>query len=124
MDLATLRKRVEAGTVGTVDALVDDLVLIFDNAKVYNAKGSDYHKMAHTLKEVVKAQQGLYNRWAATKGGDDDAPPAEAAGGAETEPAPAPARDDSAPPARRKRAATSQAAAPLLSSRRKRGAAS
>ena len=124
MDLATARKRIEAGTVTTVDLLVDDLVLIFDNAMVYNAKGSDYHKMALTLKEVVKAQQGLYNRWAAAKAakGDGDA---EAAGDEEAAPAaaPPPARDDSAPSARRKRAATS-AAAPLLSSRRKRGAAS
>ena len=72
MDLATARKRIEAGTVTTVDLLVDDLVLIFDNAMVYNAKGSDYHKMAHTLKEVVKAQQGLYNRWAAAKAAKGD----------------------------------------------------
>jgi len=67
MDFWTLRKRVESGVVCDVPALVSDLYLIFDNAMVYNAHGSDYHKMAHTLKENVKYQFQLYNKWAAER---------------------------------------------------------
>jgi len=67
MDFSTLRKRIEAGLVPDVGALVAGLNLIFSNAMLYNAKGSDYHKMALTLRDVVKQQHGLYRTWHATK---------------------------------------------------------
>ena len=41
MDLSTLRKRVESGAVAEVAALVDGLILIFENAMQYNPKSSD-----------------------------------------------------------------------------------
>ena len=61
MDFTTLKRRIETGVVIDVPALVADLVLIFDNAMLYNGKGTDYYRMAQTLKDCVKAQQNLYN---------------------------------------------------------------
>jgi len=63
MDLSTLRKRVEAGTVMDMAGLVRDLDLIFDNAMLYNPPVSDYYRMAATLKDVVKQQMELYSAW-------------------------------------------------------------
>ena len=61
MDFTTLKRRIETGAVIDVPALTADLVLIFENAMLYNGKGTDYYRMAGTLKEAVKAQQNLYN---------------------------------------------------------------
>ena len=69
MDFTTLKRRVESGQVGDVDALVIDLNLIFDNAMVYNGKGTDYYRMASTLKECVRLQQQSYAAWRREHGG-------------------------------------------------------
>ena len=58
--VATLKKRVETGQVADIHGLVDDLNLIFDNAMKYNGEGSDYYKMASTLKAVVGYQKSQY----------------------------------------------------------------
>jgi len=85
MDLSTLRKRVESGAVSEVAALVDDLTLIFENAMQYNAKASDYHKMADTLRKQVLSQHQHYIRWKKDtdkrKPSPSPAPPDEAAEG-------------------------------------------
>jgi hypothetical protein len=77
MDFATLKKRVEAGAVVDVNALVADLNLIFDNAMTYNGKGSDYYEMANQLKEVVRAQHAHYALWRAEHGSAEPGPTAE-----------------------------------------------
>ena len=69
MDFATLKRRIETGAVTEVGALVTDLSLIFDNAMVYNGKGTDYYRMAQTLKNIVLAQQQMYTRWRQEHGG-------------------------------------------------------
>ena len=58
-----LRKKVDTNAVPDVQSLVNDLVLIFENAMLYNAKASDYHKMADTLRKQVHAQHEHYQRW-------------------------------------------------------------
>mgnify|MGYP001371532568 CR=1 FL=1 len=63
MDLGTLKKRVEAGDVADVAALVADLTLTFSNAMAYNLRGSDYHKMAAELKQITARQHAAYKSW-------------------------------------------------------------
>ena len=69
MDFATLKKKIETGGITDLPALVSDLFLIFDNAMLYNGKGSDYYRMAGTLKEIVRHQQTVYDQWRAEHGG-------------------------------------------------------
>lgn len=69
MDFTTLKRRIETGAVVEVNPLVTDLNLIFDNAMVYNGKGTDYYRMAQTLKDIVRVQQGIYTRWRQEHGG-------------------------------------------------------
>ena len=90
MDLSTLRKKVDTNAVPDVQSLVNDLVLIFENAMLYNAKASDYHKMADTLRKQVHAQHEHYQRWKR----EHDKKLAEKAANAPDEPADAP--DDAA----------------------------
>ena len=61
MDLQTLKKLLESGEVATVDALVEKLVLIFDNTLEYNAKGSDLYKIGVSLKALVQKERELYH---------------------------------------------------------------
>jgi hypothetical protein len=68
MDFTTLKRRVESGAVASVPALVHDLNLIFENAMLYNARGSDYYKMAVTLRETTRVQLTLYEKWALERG--------------------------------------------------------
>ena len=75
MDFATLKQRIVAGDVQEAALLVSDLNLIFDNAMVYNGKGTDYYRMAHTLKEIVRVQHANY----VAKGGGKAVPAAEEA---------------------------------------------
>ena len=86
MDLSTLRKKVDTNAVPDVQSLVNDLVLIFENAMLYNAKASDYHKMADTLRKQVHAQHEHYQRWKR----EHDKKLAEKAANAPDEPADAP----------------------------------
>jgi len=60
MDFTTLKRRVETGQVAEIHGLVDDLNLIFDNAMVYNGEGTDYYKMASTLKAIVANQKAVF----------------------------------------------------------------
>lgn len=55
-DFATIRKRVELGYVRSLDELRADLQLVFSNAMVYNAKGSDYFKMSESLQEHARLE--------------------------------------------------------------------
>ena len=87
MDFTTLKRRVESGAVSDVDSLVSDLNLIFDNAMIYNGKGTDYYRMAQTLKDVVRFQQTNYMKWRQEHGGqlgggNRTVPPAAAAAAA------------------------------------------
>jgi hypothetical protein len=54
--------------------MVNDLNLIFDNAMQYNGEGTDYYKMAATLKDLVARQKVIYVKWRAEKGGVSDKP--------------------------------------------------
>ena len=36
---------------------------------VYNGKGTDYYRMSNTLKEIVRVQHALYNKWRQEHGG-------------------------------------------------------
>ncbi|KOO20874.1 transcription factor gte6, partial [Chrysochromulina tobinii] len=60
MDFATLKRRVETGQVADLHALCDDLNLIFENAMKYNGEGTDYYKMASTLRSIVANQKAQY----------------------------------------------------------------
>ena len=96
MDFSTLKRRVETGAVSDVAALVADLNLIFENAMAYNGAGTDYYKMADTLKATVARQLLLYNAKKAAGPAD------EPAGGADEEAKPPPplaAAAAAAPPA-------------------------
>ena len=73
MDFTTLKRRIETAAVTDVSAMVNDLNLIFDNAMVYNGKGTDYYRMAQTLKEIVRVHQGLYTSWRQERAGPDGA---------------------------------------------------
>jgi len=79
MDFLTLKKRVETGLVEDIDAMVNELNLIFDNAMQYNGEGTDYYKMAATLKDLVARQKVIYVKWRAEKGGVGDKPVAAVA---------------------------------------------
>jgi len=83
MDFATLKRRVETGQVADINALVEDLDLIFDNAMKYNGEGTDYYKMAATLKTIVAYQKAQYLKVrgdsAEVKGPAGAAPPPEEA---------------------------------------------
>ena len=59
MDFATLKKRIETGAVADVPQLVHDLELVCDNCMTYNGKGTDYYRMAQTLKEIVRVHRHL-----------------------------------------------------------------
>mmetsp|Transcript_15445 Transcript_15445/g.39181 ORF Transcript_15445/g.39181 Transcript_15445/m.39181 type:complete len:321 (+) Transcript_15445:3-965(+) len=56
MDFSTIRKRVECGQVSSLTELRGDLSLVFSNAMLYNAKGSDYYKMAESLAEHTRTE--------------------------------------------------------------------
>lgn len=85
MDFTTLKRRIETGAVVDVTTLVTDLNLIFDNAMVYNGKGTDYYKMAQTLKDAVRAQQQMYTTWRQENGGSLKRPAEEAPAAPEDE---------------------------------------
>lgn len=40
MDLGTVRKKLQIGSYGSVEEVLDDIQLIWDNCKAYNAKGT------------------------------------------------------------------------------------
>ena len=79
MDFSTLKRRVETGQVNDVNALVQDLNLIFDNAMKYNGEGTDYYKMAVTLRDLVAQQRALYVKWQAEQQPPEKVAPAAAA---------------------------------------------
>lgn len=91
MDFTTLKRRIEQGAVGDMDAFMADLNLIFDNAMKYNGEGTDFYHWANTLKRAAAAQHENYVRWRAKAGGNlgakTEAPPGEA--GASNAPPPA-----------------------------------
>lgn len=91
MDFTTLKRRIEQGAVGDMDAFMADLNLIFDNAMKYNGEGTDFYHWANTLKQAAAAQHENYVRWRAKAGGNlgakTEAPPGEA--GASNAPPPA-----------------------------------
>jgi hypothetical protein len=109
MDFTTLKRRIETGAVLDIAALVSDLNLIFENATVYNGKGTDYYRMAQTLKDITRVQHTMYNRWRQEHGGSlggvgvaAPAPPAPVRpagpGVAAAAPAPAPMPEEPPPP--------------------------
>ena len=91
MDFMTLKRRIEQGVVGDMDAFVEELNLIFDNAMKYNGEGTDFYLWANTLKRAAAAQHENYVLWRAKHGGSlgakTEAPPVEA--GASSAPQPA-----------------------------------
>lgn len=55
MDLKTIRNRIKDGTITTIDEFERDIRLMFANATVYNARGSQVWEMA---KEMRAASEG------------------------------------------------------------------
>lgn len=116
--------------MSSIAALVSNLELIFDNAMLYNARGSDYHKMASTLKGAVQQQHELYRLWYMNRQGhmqtqlpplqSSETPPqpvrAEEAAAAEP---PSEAREPAEPPVKMEEGAS---AAPAVRGSRKRAA--
>lgn len=61
MDLETLEKNVENNLYKSLDSFINDVYLIFDNAKKYNAPSTPYYKSAVKLEEffLIKKAQWL-----------------------------------------------------------------
>jgi len=56
MDMSTLKKKLDAGEYNTSVEFHRDVLLMFQNAMIYNKKGSDIYKMASVLKQFVSKE--------------------------------------------------------------------
>ena len=54
MDLGTIRKKLEAGTYEDLDAFEADVVLMLENAMLYNGEGSQVYDMAQELMAILR----------------------------------------------------------------------
>ena len=54
IDLSTMRERVQQGHYDTVDLFIEDIELMFKNARIYNRKDTVYYKMADKLESSIK----------------------------------------------------------------------
>jgi hypothetical protein len=52
MDLGTIKGKLEGGFYCGIDALEQDLYLVFDNAITFNPPGTDVHECAKALKDI------------------------------------------------------------------------
>ena len=55
MDLTTIKKNVEAGTIRTTDHFQRDMMLMFTNALMYNNSDQDIHHMAAEMYSDIMA---------------------------------------------------------------------
>ena len=55
MDLTTIKKNVEAGTIRTTDRFQRDMMLMFTNALMYNNSDQDIHHMAAEMYSDIMA---------------------------------------------------------------------
>ena len=55
MDLTTIKKNVEAGTIRTTDHFQRDMMLMFTNALMYNNSDQDIHHMAAEMYRDIMA---------------------------------------------------------------------
>jgi len=53
MDMSTLKKKLDNGEYNTSVEFHRDVLLMFQNAMIYNKKGSDIYKMASILKQFA-----------------------------------------------------------------------
>ena len=56
MDLMRVRKRIECGTISNCAELRRDLLLIFQNAMMYNSQRTDIYRMAFEMERDVNQQ--------------------------------------------------------------------
>mmetsp|Transcript_36163 Transcript_36163/g.102236 ORF Transcript_36163/g.102236 Transcript_36163/m.102236 type:complete len:548 (-) Transcript_36163:184-1827(-) len=66
MDFTTMRTKVAAGQYACWEELEDDLVLMFDNAMLYNGPGTIFHKLAASMKDLSRklvelGKQGVHS---------------------------------------------------------------
>jgi len=62
MDLSTIKKRLEDGIITTTTEFYRDLLLMFQNALIYNTKDSDVYIMASKLKEfATKEMESVFH---------------------------------------------------------------
>jgi len=54
MDFGTISKQFKKNLYNSEEDFEKDILLVFDNAMIYNASGSDVYVMAQTLKKVFK----------------------------------------------------------------------
>lgn len=54
MDFLTIRTKVAAGDYSSWEELEDDLVLMFDNAMLYNSPETIFHKLALSMKDLSR----------------------------------------------------------------------
>ena len=59
MDLMRVRKRIECGTISNCAELRRDLLLIFQNAMMYNSQRTDIYRMAFEMERDVNQQGTL-----------------------------------------------------------------
>ena len=59
MDLQRVRKRIECGAIGNCAELQRDLLLIFQNAMMYNSSKTDIYRMAFEMERDVNQQAKL-----------------------------------------------------------------
>ncbi|KNC85934.1 hypothetical protein SARC_01881 [Sphaeroforma arctica JP610] len=60
MDLNTIKKRLDDGTISTTVEFRRDLMLVFTNAMMYNESGHDVYIMAHDMKVDVTEQLQMF----------------------------------------------------------------
>ena len=59
MDLARVRKRIDQGIIRNSQSLQRDLLLIFQNAMMYNSSKTEIYRMAFEMEKDVNQQVNL-----------------------------------------------------------------
>ena len=62
MDLARVRKRIDQGIIRNSQSLQRDLLLIFQNAMMYNSSKTEIYRMAFEMEKDVN-QQVFFEFW-------------------------------------------------------------
>ena len=61
MDLARVRKRIDQGIIRNSQSLQRDLLLIFQNAMMYNSSKTEIYRMAFEMEKDVNQQVSFLN---------------------------------------------------------------
>lgn len=56
MDFETLKKRINKGKYDTYEGLLKDLMLIWDNCKLYNMRKSEIYKLSDRMEKMTRRE--------------------------------------------------------------------